>query len=380
MASAASPAGQQAPQAVAQSATAGDLKRLEDLPWDNSFVRELPGDPERKNVVRQVTGALYSRVHPTPPSGEPRVVAYSRQVAELIGLQPLECERPEFGLVMAGAAGLPGTEPYAQCYGGHQFGQWAGQLGDGRAITLGEVAAPAAPQQASSTPGDTPGYIPGAPPPARWELQLKGAGKTPYSRRADGRAVLRSSIREYVASEAMAALGVPTTRALCCVATGDQVLRDMFYNGDAKWEPGAVVCRVAPSFVRFGTFQLPASRGQGEEALVRTLADYVIRRHFPRLAPRLATAATADPATADPATAEPSSASGESGAGSGSSAGSSKPVYAAWFEEVCARTGRLVAAWQSLGFVHGVLNTDNMCVPVLVAPVATGRHVTCTMT
>ncbi|KXZ41625.1 hypothetical protein GPECTOR_355g115 [Gonium pectorale] len=118
----------------------------------------------------------------------------------------------------------------------------------------------------------------------RWELQLKGAGRTPYNRRADGRAVLRSSLREFVCSEAMAALGVPTTRALSLVGTGDPVLRDMFYNGNAKLEPGAVVCRVAPSFVRFGTFQLPVSRGAGEVGLVNMAADWVIKYHYPELA------------------------------------------------------------------------------------------------
>ncbi len=146
---------------------------------------------------------------------------------------------PLFAEVFGGNALLDGMEPYAANYGGHQFGQWAGQLGDGRAITLGEVL------NASGQ---------------RWELQLKGAGPTPYARRADGRAVLRSSIREFLCSEAMHHLGVPTTRALSLVLTGDQVLRDMFYDGDAKLEPGAIVCRVAPSFIRFGNFQLPASR------------------------------------------------------------------------------------------------------------------------
>jgi uncharacterized protein YdiU (UPF0061 family) len=149
-------------------------------------------------------------------------------------------------------------EPYAANYGGHQFGTWAGQLGDGRAITLGEVLNAAG---------------------QRWELQLKGAGPTPYARRADGRAVLRSSIREFLCSEAMHHLGVPTTRGLSLVLTGDQVLRDMFYDGDAKLEPGAIVCRVAPSFIRFGNFQLPASRG--DRRLLEQLVDFTIRAISP---------------------------------------------------------------------------------------------------
>ncbi|KAG2441588.1 hypothetical protein HXX76_003209 [Chlamydomonas incerta] len=289
--------------AAAVGAEAG--ARLESLPWAHTFVNELPADPVTTNVVRQVEGALFTPVQPTPPDGVPYTISYSAQVARLLGLDPTECERPEFALVMSGAAPLPGARPYAACYGGHQFGQWAGQLGDGRAITLGEVVNPA-------TGG-------------RWELQLKGAGKTPYSRRADGRAVLRSSLREFVASEAMAALGVPTTRALSLVGTGDKVLRDMFYNGNAKMEQGAVVCRVAPSFVRFGTFQLPVSRGAGEVGLVKMAADWIIKHHMPHL-------------EAEP---EP---------------------YLGLLREACRRTGRLVAQWQALGFVHGVLNTDNMSI------------------
>ncbi len=135
-------------------------------------------------------------------------------------------------------------EPYAARYGGHQFGHWAGQLGDGRAITLGELI---------SRDG------------TRQELQLKGAGLTPYSRTADGRAVLRSSLREFLCSEAMHFLGVPTTRALSLVGTGEQVIRDMFYDGNPEPEPGAVVCRVAPSFVRFGNFQIHTANARARD-------------------------------------------------------------------------------------------------------------------
>lgn len=178
------------------------LRSLEDLTFDNTFTAELPGEAE-ENRVRQVHGAFYSYVTPTPTGTEPTTIIASREVADLIGLDPSELDRPEFALIFSGNAPLPSAKPYAQCYGGHQFGSWAGQLGDGRAICLGEVLN----QQTG----------------LRWELQMKGAGRTPYSRMADGRAVLRSSLREYVASEAMAALGVPTTRALSLVATGDQV-------------------------------------------------------------------------------------------------------------------------------------------------------------
>jgi len=290
---------------------------LEALQWDNKFIKECPADPEQQNSLRQVHNALFSFVHPTPPASEPYLIDFSTQMAGEIGLDPSECERPEFALIMSGAAPMPGSKPYAQCYGGHQFGMWAGQLGDGRAISLGEIV---------GRNGN------------RWELQLKGAGKTPYSRRADGRAVLRSSIREYVASEAMAALGVPTTRALSIVGTGEKVLRDMFYTGNARFEPGAVVCRVAPSFVRFGTFQLPAQRGAGQEALVKVVADYVLRNHMPHLL-------------------KP----GGDGSNGSSSNGPWNP-YTALLREVCCSTARLVAAWQSVGFTHGVLNTDNMSI------------------
>jgi uncharacterized protein YdiU (UPF0061 family) len=159
-------------------------------------------------------------------------------------------------------------QPYAACYGGHQFGHWAGQLGDGRAITLGEVV---------NARGE------------RWELQLKGAGPTPYSRTADGRAVLRSSIREFLCSEAMHHLGVPTTRALSVVATGEPVLRDMFYDGNARPEPGAVVCRVAPSFIRFGNFEIFASRDDvGRSSGSSTSPSRATSRTSPRSATRRA--------------------------------------------------------------------------------------------
>ena len=190
---------------------------MKTLRFDNAFVRELPGDPETGPERRQV-GALYSRVAPTPVAA-PRVIAYSREMADALGFGAAEIAAPEFAQVFGGNALLPGMEPYAANYGGHQFGTWAGQLGDGRAITLGE---------AINAAGE------------RWELQLKGAGPTPYSRRADGRAVLRSSIREFLCSEAMHHLGVPTTRALSLVATGERVIRDMFYDGNPVPEPGAL--------------------------------------------------------------------------------------------------------------------------------------------
>ena len=272
------------------------------LQFDNRFLRDLPGDSDLRNEPRQVFGACWSPVDPTPVVA-PRLLAHSRAVAEALDLDEQAMATPEMLAVLAGNALLPGMVAYASCYGGHQFGQWAGQLGDGRAILLGEVL---------NRRGQ------------RFELQLKGAGPTPYSRRADGRAVLRSSIREFLCSEAMHHLGVPTTRALSLVATGESVVRDMFYDGHPLAEPGAVVCRVAPSFTRFGHFELLAARG--ERALLQRLVDFTIARDFPELA---------------------------SAPGQG---------LAAWFTEVCERTARLMVHWLRVGFVHGVMNTDNMSI------------------
>ena len=275
---------------------------LTDLRFDNSFVRSLPGDPVSENVSRQVRNACYTRVDPTPVRA-PYMLAWSDEVADMLGIGPPESSTGAVAHVLGGNRVLPGMQPYAARYGGHQFGHWAGQLGDGRAITLGEVA------------GVDGGVL---------ELQLKGAGRTPYSRTADGRAVLRSSVREFMCSEAMHNLGIPTTRALSLVATGESVVRDMFYDGHPRPEPGAIVCRVAPTFVRFGNFEIHAA--QREPDLLRQLADHVIERHFP-----------------------------DHRSGSATS-------YADWFHEICRRTAVLMAEWMRVGFVHGVMNTDNMSI------------------
>jgi uncharacterized protein YdiU (UPF0061 family) len=270
--------------------------------FDNRFLRELPGDPEEGSRRRQVHGACWSRVMPTPVAA-PQLLAHSAEVAALLDIRPDAIASPAFAEVFSGNRLLPGMDPYAACYGGHQFGNWAGQLGDGRAINLGE---------AINWAGQ------------RWELQLKGAGPTPYARRADGRAVLRSSIREFLCSEAMHHLGVPTTRALSLVATGEPVLRDMFYDGNPKYEPGAVVCRVAPSFIRFGNFEILASRQ--DHALLAQLVDFTIARDFPEIE------------------------------------GDVQEKRVRWFTEVCERSARMVAHWMRVGFVHGVMNTDNMSI------------------
>ncbi len=279
---------------------------LQSLQFDNRFVRELPADPESGPRVRQVHKALYSRVDPTPVP-QPRLIAHSPEVAAILGIDERDIASPDFANVFGGNALVEGMEPYAANYGGHQFGNWAGQLGDGRAINLGEIV---------NAKGE------------RWELQLKGAGPTPYSRSADGRAVLRSSIREFLCSEAMHHLGVPTTRALSLVTTGATVVRDMFYDGRPEAEPGAIVCRVAPSFIRLGNFELPASRGDHE--LLQQLIDFTIRRDFPELAE--------------------------------SHSAGSEPLYAEWFGQVCERTARMIAHWMRVGFVHGVMNTDNLSI------------------
>ncbi|MGL4767233.1 MAG: protein adenylyltransferase SelO [Formosimonas sp.] len=267
------------------------------LNFDNQLTRELPRDPQTGGAPRQVHGACWSAVQPTPVA-QPQLLAHSSDVATALGLSESDVRSDEFAQVFAGNRLLDGMQPYATCYGGHQFGHWAGQLGDGRAISLGEVLHNG----------------------QRMELQLKGAGPTPYSRTADGRAVLRSSIREFLCSEAMHHLGVPTTRALSLIATGDAVVRDMFYDGNAQAEAGAIVCRVAQSFTRFGQFELFAQRGDTD--LLRQLVDFTLRRDYPQV-------------------------DGD---------------FAAWFKLVCERTAHLMVEWLRVGFVHGVMNTDNMSI------------------
>lgn len=259
---------------------------LEELRFDNSFA---------------ALGDAFSE-HRTP-AGIPgaRLVAFSPEAAALIGLRPGEERRAGFADLVSGNALLPGMEPVAALYGGHQFGVWAGQLGDGRAILLGEVRAPST----NSGRADEP-----------WELQIKGGGITAFSRFADGRAVVRSTVREFLASEAMHALGVPTTRALAMAAGDEPVLRE-------RVERAATVIRMAPTFVRFGSFEIFHYRKQ--HADVKTLADYVIDRFFPEC-------------------------------------GDGGERYARFFTTVVERTAALMARWQAVGFAHGVMNTDNFSI------------------
>ena len=271
------------------------------LNLNDTFNKELPADSVKQNYVRQVPNAAFSYVTPKIPS-QPSLVHYSPQMLEAVGLTEKDARSEEFLKVFSGAEIYPETAPFAMCYAGHQFGNWAGQLGDGRAINLFEVEHDG----------------------SQLALQLKGAGVTPYSRGADGLAVLRSSIREYLCSEAMFHLGVPTTRALSLILTGDEVLRDVMYNGNPAYEKGAIVCRAAPSFVRFGNFQIFAVRQDLEN--LKRLTDYTIKHFYPHL--------------------------GEPG----------KETYIEFFREVCEKTLDLMINWERVGFVHGVMNTDNMSI------------------
>ncbi len=279
---------------------------LDKLKFDNRFVQQLPADPVNENFRRQVFQSSFSRVKPSLVNN-PELAAYSIEMAESLGLNKDDCLSEQSTQIFVGNQLLSGMDPYAMCYGGHQFGNWAGQLGDGRAINLGEIVN----QQQQ-----------------RWALQLKGAGETPYSRNADGLAVLRSSVREFLCSEAMHHLGVPTTRALSLILTGENVIRDMFYDGNPQAEKGAVVCRVAPSFTRFGSFQIYAARGEKE--LLRQFVDFTIKTDFPHLI--------------------------------GKSGKLDKVTYIQWFKEVCHKTAEMIIHWQRVGFVHGVMNTDNMSI------------------
>lgn len=269
---------------------------------NDTFNKELPIDPIKGNYVRQVKEACMSMVAPTPCSN-PIVLHASVEMLNELGMTIDDTNSSDFVQTFSGNKVYVNTQPYAMCYGGHQFGNWAGQLGDGRAINLFEVNHKN----------------------KQWAVQLKGAGKTPYSRSADGLAVLRSSVREYLCSEAMHHLGVPTTRALSIMTTGDDVLRDILYNGNPSYEKGAIVTRVAPSFIRFGNFQIFAANRDLKN--LKNLVDYTIKHHFPHLGYNR-----------------------------------DKTTYLQFFKEVVNRTLELVIHWQRVGFVHGVMNTDNMSV------------------
>ncbi len=267
----------------------------------DTFNKELPADPIFENTRRQVKNACFSFVSPKQ-TAKPELLHVSPDMLGELGLTEEDAKSKYFLNVFTGNQAIENTKPFAMCYGGHQFGNWAGQLGDGRAINLFEV-------EHNNN---------------HWALQLKGSGETPYSRTADGLAVLRSSVREYLCSEAMYHLGVPTTRALSLALSGDKVLRDVMYNGNSAYEKGAIVSRVAPSFLRFGNFQILAAR-QDIDTL-KVLVNYTIKHFFSELG-------------------EPS-----------------KETYIAFFKEVVQRTLKMIIDWQRVGFVHGVMNTDNMSI------------------
>jgi len=248
---------------------------------------EIPLEPRYAGL----SDPYHTTVFPTPLL-QPRLVHFNHALAAEIGLDTGDQELIE---ILSGNRPWPAYAPVASVYAGHQFGNWVSQLGDGRALTIAEIRKPDG---------------------ARVELQLKGAGQTPYSRGSDGRAVLRSSIREYLCSEAMHALGIPTTRCLSLVASPEPVQRETM-------ETAAVVCRVAPSFVRFGQFEFFYHRGQ--HAQLAPLADHVIAENFPHLI-------------------------------------NQPDRYARWLEEVIERTARMIAQWQTVGFCHGVMNTDNFSI------------------
>ncbi len=256
------------------------MHKLDQLNFENTFAR-LPD-------------SFHTRLLPTPLSA-PYLVSFNAKAAQLINLDTSEVNRADFADYFSGNIQLSGADPLAMLYAGHQFGHFVPQLGDGRAILLGEVR---------NKQGE------------QWDIQLKGAGITPYSRRGDGRAVLRSSIREYLCSEAMYGLGIPTSRALCITGSDEKIYRETI-------ETAAVLTRLSPSHIRFGSFEVFFYRGQHEQ--IKTLADYVIAKHFPTLVDE-------------------------------------DDQYIQLLNEVILRTAKLMAQWQAVGFAHGVMNTDNMSI------------------
>ncbi|XP_075068082.1 protein nucleotidyltransferase YdiU-like [Mixophyes fleayi] len=267
----------------------------------DDVLAELAIDPIRANYVRRVKDCIFSHVYPTPFTSDVQLVSVSEDVLEnLLDLDTSVVNTNDFLQFVSGSKLISGFVPLAHRYGGHQFGVWAGQLGDGRAHLI-------------STYVNRYGE--------RWELQLKGSGKTPYSRNGDGRAVLRSSVREFLCSEAMHYLGIPTSRAASLVVSNDAVWRDQFYNGNVKKERGAVILRVAKSWFRIGSLEVLTN--SGEFYLLRKLVDFIIKEHFPSIS------------TTDP------------------------DKVLVFFSKVVSQTAEMIARWKSVGFAHGVCNTDN---------------------
>ncbi|XP_074013097.1 protein adenylyltransferase SelO-like [Numenius arquata] len=261
----------------------------------------FPIDVIQENYVRNVKNCIFSIVYPTPFKSRVRLVAVSKEVLEnILDLDISVTGTSDFLQFVSGGKVILGSVPLAHRYGGHQFGSWAGQLGDGRAHLIGVY---------TNRHGES------------WELQLKGSGKTPYSRNGDGRAVLRSSVREFLCSEAMYYLGIPTSRAASLVVSDDDVWRDQFYNGNIQKERGAIVLRLAKSWFRIGSLEILAR--SGELDLQRKLLDFIIQEHFPSIAMN------------------------------------DSNRYLEFFSTVVSETANLIALWMSVGFAHGVCNTDN---------------------
>jgi uncharacterized protein YdiU (UPF0061 family) len=304
------------------SPTRAGSSAFDGLTFDNRNLRDLPVDPEKKNFVRQVPNAIFSLVD-NQPVKNPRLVSFSPSALALLGLPAeetsyTETDKEKMTVFLGGNEAIDGSRPAAHCYCGHQFGNFAGQLGDGAAMYLGETI---------NQGGE------------RWELQLKGSGLTPFSRTADGRKVLRSSVREYLCSEAMHFLNIPTTRAGSLVTSDSTVQRDPMYDGGVIDERCSIVSRIAPNFFRFGSFEIfkpSEGRSSGARmgpshrngALKKQLLDHIIKYY----ADTVSTTST------------------------------DEEKYRLFFVELTKRTATLVAKWQACGFVHGVLNTDNMSI------------------
>ena len=274
---------------------------INETQYKEHFYNRKPSRFNLENTRRQVEEAVFSYVNPKKTK-EPKVIHASPEMATELNISEEDLKSEFFKNIVTGNDIYPNTKPFAMCYGGHQFGNWAGQLGDGRAINLFEVEHK----------------------DKNWKVQLKGAGETPYSRTADGLAVLRSSVREYLCAEAMFHLNVPTTRSLSLSLSGDDVLRDVLYDGNPAYEKGAIVSRISPSFLRFGNYEIFAARKDVKN--LKALVNYTIKHHFPHLG-------------------EPS-----------------KESYINFFKEVSERTLEMIIHWQRVGFVHGVMNTDNMSI------------------
>uniref|UniRef100_T1JEC3 Selenoprotein O n=1 Tax=Strigamia maritima TaxID=126957 RepID=T1JEC3_STRMM len=293
------------------------MSSLETLNFDNQTIKSLPLDDTDDNSIRQVVNACFTVAEPTPVE-EPEIIAYSIEAMNLLDLPENELQRPLFIDYFSGNVLIPGSQPAAHCYCGYQCGVFCGQLGDGAVMYLGEVV---------NKNGE------------RWELQLKGCGKTPFSRNGDGRKTLRSSIREFLCCEAMYHLGIPTTRAGACITSKTLIDRDVFCDGNMIKEKATIVTRIAPTFLRFGSFEicLPKSSeyakcgpSVGENEILLQLLEYTIKNYFPQIQVEFAT--------------------------------DTDKKYKQFFKEVLLRTAELVASWQCVGFCHGMLNTDNMSI------------------